>query len=109
LTWIENGLVQKLIDAHAAERREDGIYFAEPFRRFVSRKRGIIFREKTIEEWRLALGIFNPTLLNLTVKEAGATMILLEFARNNGSGNNNNNKKKKKKGGMGGSILPDGR
>jgi hypothetical protein len=83
LPWIANGLIQKLIEARAVELHDDGIAFAKPFRDFVTKRRGIIFRTRTLEQWRLDLGDYNCTLLNLTASEAGATMILLEYSRNN--------------------------
>ncbi len=83
MAWIANGLIQKLIEAGAVELHDDGIAFAKSFSDFVTKRRGIIFRTRTLEQWRIYLGDYNCTLLNLTASEAGATMILLEYSRNN--------------------------
>ncbi|AIC15198.1 hypothetical protein NVIE_009700 [Nitrososphaera viennensis EN76] len=81
--WVENGLIQRLIEAHAVERHQNDIAFTKSFRKFVARQRGKITKEQTLEDWRLILGAYDYRLVNLTADEAGATMVLLEFFADN--------------------------
>ncbi|WP_148700807.1 hypothetical protein [Candidatus Nitrososphaera evergladensis] len=92
--WVENGLIQKLIEAHAVEKYQTDIAFTKTFQRFVARQRAKITKEQTLEDWRLILGAYDYKLVNLTADEAGATMVLLEFFADN-------TKKK--------TAIPDGR
>lgn len=83
MLWVENGLIQKLMQAHAIERCQNDIVFTSQFQRFVTRQRGRITKEQTLEEWRLVLGAYDCKLMTLTPDEAGATMVLLEFFADN--------------------------
>lgn len=71
------------MEAHAIERIQTDIVFTKPFQKFVARQRNKITKEQTLEEWRLILGSFDCSLVNLTADEAGATMVLLEFYADN--------------------------
>lgn len=83
MLWVENGLIRKLLEAHAVERHHTDIAFTSAFQRFVAQERGKITKEQTLEDWWLILSAFDCKLVNLTVDEAGATMVLLEFFADN--------------------------
>jgi hypothetical protein len=71
------------MQAHAVERHQNDIAFTRPFQRFVSKERGRMSKEQTLEEWRLILGAYDCKLMSLTPDEAGATMVLLEYFADN--------------------------
>ncbi|HVX01814.1 MAG TPA: hypothetical protein VHA09_01535 [Nitrososphaera sp.] len=81
--WVENGLIQKLVEAHAVERQQADIAFTRPFQRFVAKERSKITKEQTLDDWWLILSAFDCKLVSLTVDQAGATMVLLEFFADN--------------------------
>jgi hypothetical protein len=80
---LVNGLISKLMDAHAVEKRIGELTFTNSFGGYLlcsiscnSIKAG------TIQGWREILGDFEPSLASLSEAEIEATVILLDYYMN---------------------------
>jgi hypothetical protein len=80
LIWDINGLIDKLQQVDAVEKRKRGITFTASFRSFLMRSlRGNMTRAETLEGWRIMLAQFHYSLSALTAEEIGATVVLLDY------------------------------
>ncbi|AIC17265.1 hypothetical protein NVIE_029880 [Nitrososphaera viennensis EN76] len=78
--WDINGLINKLLEVNAVEKRKKGITFTVSFRSFLMcNLRGNLTKAETLEGWRFILSDYHYSLITLSAEEIGATVVLLDY------------------------------
>ncbi len=79
MLWVENGLINKLIQNGVAEKHQDSIRFTKSFYKFVMKRLHGEMEMQTPEECRRLLCEYGEGLEMISYDQACATMVIFDF------------------------------
>lgn len=79
MLWVENGLINILIENRVAEKHDDSIRFTKSFYKFVMKRLHGEMAMQTPEECRRILCEYNRGLETISYDQACAAMVIFGF------------------------------